>query len=118
MATLTPEKVLVGMGISIDELSLPLGAVGALSCIISWFLEPAGDQCKNSGSVQSAINTTNRVTIWAIVAFAAYQFIAINSPVPLTTIMPKHLNRWYPVDWKCTGEHPALASAQNSNQRR
>ena len=84
MATLTPEKVLVGMGISIDELLLPLGAVGAISCIISWFLEPAGDQCKNSGSIQSAINTTNRVTIWAIVAFAVYEFIAMNSPVPLT----------------------------------
>ena len=38
--------------------------------------------------------------------------------VPLTTIMPKHLNRWNPVDWKCTGGHPALASAQNLNQRR
>ncbi len=80
----SPVAMLEPMGIDPDAALLPLGAIGAIICILNWFLTPANDDCcTHPGSVQAAVNTTNRVTIWVIVAFAAYELIALNAPVPL-----------------------------------
>ena len=83
IVTVTPSSFFSFIGLSIDELILPLGALGAIACILNWFLEPADNGCAKLGSVQSAINTTNRVTIWVIVAFAIYEILAMHTPVTL-----------------------------------
>ena len=81
-----PESAFESVGLASENLLLPIGGLGAIICVLNWLLTPSdkeGCPCESNQPVQSAINTTNRVTIWVISAFLIYELAAMASPVTM-----------------------------------
>ncbi|MEC9464985.1 MAG: putative manganese transporter [Myxococcota bacterium] len=87
------------VGLVHEDLILPIGGLGAILCVLNWLLTPieqAECPCESKQPVQSAINTTNRVTIWVIVAFLVYELGAMASPISLQDTITEG-SSWLPL---------------------